>query len=375
MFWFVAACLVPAFVISWAGTLLMRRWAPRWGLIDQPAARKVHLNPTPLGGGVAIYVGVLAPLLTAQFGAWLLLRLQPDWITETQSSYLGGILYRSGQLWGILAAGTIMMVMGLLDDRFGLSWKWRLLIQFLLAIGLVSAGVRGTIFLDQPWIGMVLTVFWMVVLINSLNFLDNMDGLAGGIGLIASLMFAQVMLGTGGEVRWLVGGCLLVLAGSIAGFLLHNWTPAKIFMGDAGSTFIGLLLASMTVLGTFYDDSSRDRHVILAPLCILAIPFYDFFSVILIRLSRGKSPFQPDRNHFSHRLTDLGLSRRNAVLTVHFATLTTGLGALLLYEVEGWKGASLVIALELCLLVIVSILETTGRLRAQELKEGQAPKP
>lgn len=132
-------------------------------------------------------------------------------------------------------------------------------------------------------------------------------------------------------------------------------------MGDAGSTLIGLMLASLTVLGTFYDESTAQPFVLLAPLCILAIPLYDFSTVMTIRILNGKSPFHPDKNHFSHRLTDLGLSKRDAVLTIHFATLTTGLGALLLYHVKDWTGAWLVIALELCMLVVVSILETTAR--------------
>jgi UDP-GlcNAc:undecaprenyl-phosphate GlcNAc-1-phosphate transferase len=225
-------------------------------------------------------------------------------------------------------------------------------------------------------VGAGLTVCWIVVLINSLNFLDNMDGLCGGIGVVASLLFAWVMLQMTSEPRWLVGGALLVLAGSIAGFLCHNWTPARIFMGDAGSTLIGMLLASMTVLGTFYDPHLPQRHVLLAPILVLAIPLYDFLTVIGIRLRSGKSPFQPDRNHFSHRLTDLGLSRRNAVLTVHFATLTTGLGALLLYQVRDWQAAMLVVSLVLCLLVIVSILEQAGRSNSRRLAaqaEAQSP--
>ena len=278
--------------------------------------------------------------------------------------HVPGVLYRSGQLWAIVCAGLLLVVMGLLDDLRGLPWKARLAIQFLVAIGLVTAGVRATVFVEHPFIGMLLTVIWIVVLINSLNFLDNMDGLTAGIGVIASLLFARVMLYSTGEPRWLVGGCLLVLAGSIAGFLLHNFPPAKIFMGDAGSTLIGLMLATLTVLGTFYDASSSSKHVILAPLCILAIPLYDFTSVLIIRLRSGKSPFQPDRNHFSHRLTDLGLSRRNAVLTVHLTTLTTGLGALVLYHVDGWHGAWLVIAMEGCLLAVVAILEMAGRVKA-----------
>jgi UDP-GlcNAc:undecaprenyl-phosphate GlcNAc-1-phosphate transferase len=238
-------------------------------------------------------------------------------------------------------------------------------VQFLLAIGLVlGAGLQATVFVSQPWVGQALTVLWIVVLINSFNFLDNMDALSSGIGLIASIMFATVMLGMVSEPRWFVGGALLALAGALAGFLCHNWPPARIFMGDAGSTFIGLILACLTVQGTFYDANIGSRHVMLAPLCILAIPLYDICSVILIRLSEGRSPFQPDKKHFSHRLTEMGLSKRNAVLVVHLTTITTGLGALLLYRIGDWTGAAVVLALVLCLLTIVAILETVGRTNA-----------
>lgn len=372
MFAFIALCLGSACLVSWALTWAVRALAPRWGLIDQPAARKVHVQPTPLGGGVSIFLGVLLPLLAAQaVVSWLLTaESHPGWLPDSLWVHLPGVKYRAGQLWAILGAGSLLMAMGLLDDRFGLSWRWRLGVQFALAIGLVAGGVRATLFVEHPWLGMIATVFWMVVLINSLNFLDNMDGLAGGIGLITSLMFASLMLSATSEPRWLVAGCLLVLAGSILGFLFHNWPPAKIFMGDAGSTFIGCMLASLTVLGTFYETHLPERHVIFAPLCVLATPLYDFTSVVLIRLSRGKSPFQPDRNHFSHRLTDLGLSRKHAVMTVHLVTICTGLGGLLLYHVDTWAGAGLVLTMEVCLLLVVAILETAGRRRARALERG-----
>ena len=188
-------------------------------------------------------------------------------------------------------------------------------------------------------------------------------------------MFAAIMLTQVGEPRWFVGGCLLLLFGSLGGFLVHNWPPAAIFMGDAGSTFMGLLLASLTLLGTFYDESLGKPHVMLAPLCILAVPLYDFASVMLIRLSEGRSPFHPDKCHFSHRLVELGLSRKYAVLTVHFATLTTGLGALLLYQVPDWNSAFVVVALVACVLAMVAILETAAirqTRRAQKAAEAVA---
>lgn len=374
MLFFVFACLAPSFLISFLATAAMRKLAPRWGLIDQPAQRKVHTNPTPLGGGVGIWLGVVVPIVIAQLSVLIILKsgTTPSWIPQELVPHLEGVLYRSGQLWVVLAGGTVLAVMGLLDDKLNISWKPRLIIQILVALGMVLAGVRGTLFIQQPWIGILLTVAWIIVLVNSLNFLDNMDGLTSGIGLIAAVLFALIMLRFTGEPRWLVAGVLLVLAGSIAGFLCHNWPPAKIFMGDSGSYFIGLLLSTMTILGTFYSgdsptgESVPSRHVILAPLCILAIPLYDFCTVMIIRLKEGRSPFHADKSHFSHRLVELGLSKRNTVLTIHLATLTTGIGGLILYEVSSWNAAILVILMIVCVLSIVTILENAGRKNRDE---------
>ncbi|WP_417384363.1 MraY family glycosyltransferase [Gimesia sp.] len=347
----------------------MRKLAPRWGLIDQPAQRKVHVTPTPLGGGVGIWMGVIIPIVCAQLVVLLIVKwdFNPTWIPAELIPHLNGVLYRSEQLWMVLGGGTVLAVMGLLDDKLNISWKPRLLIQLLVAGGLVWGGIRGTLFIQQPWIGMLLTVAWIIVLVNSLNFLDNMDGLTSGIGLIAAVLFALIMLRYTGEPRWLVAGVLLILAGSIAGFLCHNWPPAKIFMGDSGSYFIGLILSTMTILGTFYPGATSNtetvmsRHVILAPLCILAIPLYDFCTVMIIRLKEGRSPFHADKSHFSHRLVELGLSKRNTVLTIHLATLTTGIGGLILYEVSSWSAALLVMLMIFCVLSIVTILENVGR--------------
>jgi UDP-GlcNAc:undecaprenyl-phosphate GlcNAc-1-phosphate transferase len=134
-------------------------------------------------------------------------------------------------------------------------------------------------------------------------------------------------------------------------------------MGDSGSMFIGLMLASLTLVGTFYDPQQSSRHVILAPLCVLAVPLYDFTSVVCIRLAEGRSPFQPDKKHFSHRLVEMGFNKTYAVLMVHLCTLTTGICGLLLYRLSSWWDASLVVAVVLCLLLIIFILETVGRRR------------
>lgn len=359
----IAACMLSGLVVSTAVTAAMRRWAPRWGLVDHPGARKVHVAPTPLGGGLGIACGVLVPLAAAQFVIWLASRdlLPGGWLPPVLIENLAGMSFRSGQLWSIVAAGAVISALGLIDDISALRWQPKLAVQFVVASALVAGGVRGTLFVAVPWIGWALTVLWLVVLTNAFNFLDNMDGLSGGIGFIAATIFAAIMLTGTARPHLFVAGFLLVLAGALAGFLLHNWPPAKIFMGDTGSCLIGLWLGCMTVVGTFYDYGRTGTHVILAPLCVLAVPLYDFCSVVLIRLSQGRSPFHADKCHFSHRLVELGMSRANAVMTIHLVTLTTGLGGLLLYQVDGWPGAMLILLLVVCLLAVIAILETAGR--------------
>ena len=376
----IAACTLSGLVVSTLMTALVRRLAPRLGLVDHPNSRKVHVVPTPLGGGLAIACGVVLPLAAAQFIVWLISRdaLPSGWLPPELSEHLSGMMFRSRLLWTIVLAGIVISGLGLIDDLRALSWQPKLAVQLAVACGLVAGGVRGTLFVDIPWIGWGLTVLWIVVLTNAFNFLDNMDGLSAGIGLIASVIFAVIMLTGTVQPHWFVAVFLFLLAGSLAGFLFHNWSPARIFMGDTGSCLIGLWLACMTVVGTFYDygrtgflgstgvAGPSGTHVILAPLCVLAVPLYDFCSVVLIRLSQGRSPFHADKSHFSHRLVELGMSRKHAVLTIYLITLTTGLGGLLLYQVDGWPGALLVLLMVACLLAVIAILETAARSAAQQ---------
>jgi UDP-GlcNAc:undecaprenyl-phosphate GlcNAc-1-phosphate transferase len=359
----IAVCLLSGAVVSVTATALLRRLAPAWGLVDKPNARKVHTVPTALGGGIGIWLGIVLPLAAMELAVWWLSdpAAAPSWLPVSIVKNLAGVRARSGQLWGIVLGGSVISALGLIDDLRNLRWQPKLLVQLLVACGLVTAGVRATVFSSQPWVGWCLSVLWIVILTNAFNFLDNMDALSGGIGLIASVVFAIVMLTGTSEPRWFVAGMLLILAGSLGGFLVHNWPPAKIFMGDAGSCLVGLLLASLTMVGTFYDVGGTGRHVILAPLCVLAVPLYDFCSVVLIRLSQGRSPFHADKCHFSHRLVEMGLTRVQAVLTIHLVTLTTGLGGLLLYQVRTWTGAFLVVGLIVCVLAVIAILEWAGR--------------
>ncbi len=184
-----------------------------------------------------------------------------------------------------------------------------------------------------------------------------MDGLAASVGLIASLLFvgAQVAVGT----RF-VPAVLLVLVGALGGFLLHNRPPARLFMGDAGSNFLGFLLGTLTVTGTFTREGYSPFGT-LAPILVMAVPLYDTASVILIRLREGRSPFQADRSHFSHRLVERGLTPARAVATIDLVTLAGGLGALLLHRLTTPIEAAVVVGQTVCLLGVVAVLEVSTK--------------
>lgn len=360
------AAFAASAVISCAATPIIRRLAPWLGLIDLPGHRKVHVQPTPRGGGIGIFAGLSLTLLSiavvrkAGFATDSLV-LALDAARTLTSSLL------TRQFIAIACGAVALFLTGLADDRWNLSWKLRLFLQCAVAVGVVAAGVRATVFVSQPWFGFVATVIWILVLTNAMNFLDNMDALSAGIGLIASLMFVAILLGMVRTPATVVALPLLTLAGALTGFLVWNRPPASIFMGDCGSNLIGFLLATLTVTGTFYEQSGS-RHVMLAPLCVMAVPLYDFCTVIAIRLIQGRSPFHGDKSHFSHRLVELGFKPVHAVLTIHLTTVMTGIGGLLLYEVDDWTGASFVLALILCVLSVIALLETVGRRSVIEMQ-------
>ncbi|HEX3997994.1 MAG TPA: MraY family glycosyltransferase [Pirellulales bacterium] len=373
-FIFLAAAVGPSLAISWVAAFWLRRHAPRWGLVDRPGARKVHTSPTPLGGGLAIWLGVLLPFAVGQLLLWIW-HIDPDpfenWLASFPAlrfiqPFLNGLWLQSADLWLLLGLGTLLLALGLVDDYRGVDWRLRLGAQTLAAIVVVFVrGWKLSLVPHWPWAAGLLSLLWIVGLVNSFNMLDNMDGLSAGVGAIAAAMLAAVMLLVPDPQSRLphlfVAGFLLVLVGSLLGFLWHNRPPARIFMGDAGSYFLGFSLATIATVAT-YAGGDLPRHAILAPICVLAVPLYDLATVMAIRLREGRSPFQADKSHFSHRLVELGLSKTQAVLTIYLLTATCGLGALLLHEVDQ-VGAMMIVLLVGCVLLLIGILETAARRR------------
>ena len=384
MIWLVLGAVIPSMLVCCAAAGLMRRLGPRLGLVDRPGPRKVHASPVPTGGGLAIWLGIAVPLGLGQLAVWIFLAggghsaapaaAPPTWITslpELVRPHLPGLMHQSIKLWTLLGGGTALMLLGLADDRRGLDWRIRLAAQALVAVVMVALGWRANLLPGVPGAAAVISVLWIVGLVNSFNMLDNMDGLSAGVAAIAAAVLSVVMFLSprpdNNQPQLFVGGLLLVIFGSLVGFLWHNRPPARLFMGDAGSYLVGYLLAMVTLTATFVGGGAP-RHATLVPLCVLAVPIYDTVSVVLIRLRQGRSPFVGDTSHFSHRLTALGMSKTQAVLTIYLATATCGLGGLLLHQVNGF-GAAVVLLLVFCTLLLVAILETAGRRQGNGKRE------
>lgn len=355
----VLAAGAGSFAFSLLLTPAVRAAARAKGFVDEPGPRKIHAHPVALGGGIAIFGAVWLPLAAALAAVLL----APGFLARTFPSlaeHLPGAKLVAGKGAAYLGGAVAIFVLGLLDDARGLGPKTKLGVQAAVAAGLAASGIRLSTFLDAYPGGAllqgVLTVGWIVVVTNSLNLLDNMDGLAAGVAATAASAFALIALATG---QHFVALALFTLAGGALGFLAFNRPPASIFMGDAGSLTLGYHLAVLTVLFTFYD-ANHPLTVYFVPLLVLAVPLYDTASVILIRLRTGKPVMTGDTNHFSHRLVALGLSRPAAVGLIVTLTAVTGLSALILYRLDSaWS--ALAFAQAAGVLLVVAVLEAAGR--------------
>ncbi len=340
-------------LLSLIFTPLMKGLAFSLHIVDYPNKRKVHAQPKPLLGGLAIYISFS---LTVIFGL-LLVKYGENILPSAISLYLPGIKRNVPQIITILIGGALIVTFGLLDDIFGLPPLLKLSGQVVIGLLLISVGIRLSLFIPSLFLTSILTLFWFLLLINSFNLLDNMDGLSAGVAIIASSLFFIYAVG---QKQLFVPTILFLFIGSVLGFLRYNFYPAKIFMGEAGSAFLGYILAITSILTTYYKKGSPTFLPILAPLFILAIPFFDTGSVIIIRKKRKRPIFGADKNHLSHRLVNLGMTHKGAVLFIYLLTFSLGLPAILLKELNLWGGLLLLLQL-LLILSILAILEFIGR--------------
>ncbi len=353
--------LVGSFLMSFTGTFVVRRVARHRGFVDEPGGHKQHAEPVALGGGIAIAWTVFVPVLAATCLAAAGVRWGvPDWVPEFVRFHLPGVESKGPAVLAVLSGGILLHVVGLADDVKAMGPWVKLLAEVCVALYL-SLGFNISILELEAlprFVSVILTILWIVGITNAFNFLDNMDGLSAGVAAIAGSIFAAAAFSSG---QIFVPIVTLILVGAVLGFLVFNFQPATVFMGDSGSLVIGYLLAVLIVLTTFYDPDRQLKPAgVFLPVVVLAVPLYDVASVCVRRIKAGVSVFRGDRRHFSHRLVERGFSERAAVLTIYLATAATSLAAILLPQAN-WVSAGLIFAQCVCVVLIIAVLEHGGR--------------
>jgi UDP-GlcNAc:undecaprenyl-phosphate GlcNAc-1-phosphate transferase len=329
--------------LSWA----VWRIGLRYKLYPTIRDRDVHSTPTPRLGGIAMYLGVVAAMgLSAVNPFFSIIWSDPQ------------------QMFAILGAMSLTVLVGVADDLWDLDWFIKLGAQFL-AAGLVAGWgqlqiyalpIGGVTVVSGP-VGFAISVVVIVVVMNAVNFIDGLDGLVAGVCLIANAVFfaySYVLVRDLGASTYfnLASFLAVALVGACAGFLPLNWSKAKLFMGDAGALLLGLLMATSALAITAQYPTLFDAQVfgrsqlvgafipILLPMAVVILPLIDFFSAVVRRVWAGKSPFSPDRKHLHHRMLDMGHSDRAAVLVFYAWTAIIGIAVLLMYIAtkQGWFG-------------------------------------
>ena len=320
-----------ALIVALAATPAVIVLADKTGAMDAPDARKVHKGPMPRIGGLAIYCGfMVSVLLMLNFG-------------ELAPEMANGVI-------GLLLGGTLIVIIGLIDDYKNLPAKVKLLGQIVAACVVVYFDVRIDFITDPfgdylylEYLAAPATVFWIVGLTNTVNLIDGLDGLAAGVATIASITIMLVALQ---ENVTLVALFTAALAGAAIGFLRYNFNPARIFMGDTGSMFLGFILAGVSVIGAV---KSTATIALIVPILALGLPIMDTTFAIIRRYRGGVPIFKPDKGHLHHRLLDLGFSQKQAVLLMYVISALLGLSAVALNEVSGYMAIVIVV----CVLLVV----------------------
>ncbi len=350
-----------AFSISALTIPLLKRVAWSLNIVDHPGERKIHTVATPLLGGIAVLLGfygtILLALVFVQSDAFYPLFYQrvPDLIADL--AYLDTIKVK---LLAFALGGLLIASVGLLDDKYGpnFSFHIKLLVQLAVALGLVCAGIRTTIFPGEL-LDYLISTLWLVGITNSFNLLDNMDGLTSGVAITSGILFLFVALIQG---QWFIALTLVTFLGAISAFLCFNFPPASIFLGDAGSLFIGYTLAALSLLESFITQPTHSVAPVVIPLLIMGLPIFDTFSVIVIRLKQGRPIYKGDKSHLSHRLISLGLAPRRTLLVICLIALAMGLEAPLIPRM-GITGIVLLVAHAAIISLIVTILMILGERR------------
>jgi len=305
-------------------TPIAERIGLKLNLVDQPSVKKTHQGTIARSGGLAIFLSFIFSIFLNIFIVQQIL-LHTQFVPDEIKIYLQNIHYVLSRLCGILIGATFIFFVGIIDDRFNLGPWTKLLCQILSVIPLIITHIRIVLFIPFPFIGYILTIFWVMLLTNSFNFLDNMDGLTSGIGAIILLVLSFISWNSGEIFMTTI---FLALAGSIIGFWRYNFFRGRPFMGDGGSLFIGYLIAALTILATYYKRGIPTSFPVLMPIVVLGVPIFDTVTVLWLRWRRRAPLMQGDTNHFSHRLVALGMSKRQAVIFIYFVTFCVALNAI-----------------------------------------------
>ncbi|MCS4274900.1 UDP-GlcNAc:undecaprenyl-phosphate GlcNAc-1-phosphate transferase [Mycetocola sp. BIGb0189] len=333
-------------VVTWLLSRVVYRVALKYKLYPEIRERDVHTRPTPRLGGVAMFLGVIVAFIYASTNPFL---------AQTFAD-------APGQLWAVLGAAGLIVIIGVLDDLIDLDWMIKLAAQFVAAGIIAFSGVQfyslpiGGLTVGSSQASFVLTTFTLVLIMNAVNFIDGLDGLVAGVGLIANgafLIYGYLLVRSMGQTSFFNLPLLLsaILVGICAGFLPMNWHPAKMFMGDAGALLLGLLMATSAVAITGQIDPSalgvgqdtalfgRSQLIgafipIILPVAILVVPLLDFFLAVFRRTAAGTSPFTADRKHLHHRLLDMGHSHLQAVLVFYAWTAVISASCLIAFVVS-----------------------------------------
>jgi len=315
------AAFAAGFVTTYVALPLWRRWCLRIGLVDHPGHRKIHSAPVPLAGGLAVLSGLLLPLI----GAALVLPLWPG--AESAAAALAqGMSQRAMQIAAIGAGALGITLLGVLDDRHAMTAKQKFAGQVAVALLLVAADVRVTLFVPSAALSYAITVLWVLTVINAFNFMDNMNGLCAGLGAIGAFLFG---IFAAAADQYLVASFAFLMCGALLGFLPHNFPEARAFLGDSGSHLVGYMLAVMAILPHFHRPDQTSPLAVLTPLLVVAVPLLDLVWVVILRLRMGKPFYVGDLNHLSHRLMRRGLTNRDTVILIWLVAALIGSLALI----------------------------------------------
>ena len=337
---YLFCAFIVAFVFSFATTPIVKKLAIKIGAVDVPKdGRRMHKEPIPRLGGLAIICGFLVSVLCFNTGF-------------------------NKQFMAIIAGAAIIVVMGIIDDCKNLDAKLKFIIQIIAALVVIYFGdIRINVFTNPnifsnelywvlpQWLSITITIIWIVFITNAVNFIDGLDGLAAGVSAIMSVSLVFISVRLGEYSIALIG---IAMMGGCFGFLPFNFNPAKIFMGDTGSTFLGFMLATVSIQGVF---KSYAVISFVVPLLILGLPLFDAMFAMLRRIMTGKSPMAADRGHLHHRLIDMGFSQKQTVFILYAISGVLGITAVLLAE----NGTLRALILVICVLILLLIGSLLGK--------------